>query len=74
VVTGSDDEWPAESRRILERVSRERDHGGRSFVARHRYAAKEKGETPNGLYMLLGAALAIALFFWFLSYIAVVKT
>ncbi len=73
MVTGSEDEGPAQSRRILKRLSRESDHGGRSFVARHRYAAKEKGETPNGLYMLLGAVLAIALFFWLLSYIALVK-
>jgi hypothetical protein len=74
VVTGSEDEGPAESRRILERLSRESDHGGRSFVARHKYASEEKGETANGLLILLGAVLAIALFFWFLSYIAVVKS
>jgi len=73
MVAGSEDEGQAESRRIPERLSRESDHGGRSFVARHRYAAKEKGETSNGLYMLLGGVLAIALFFWLLSYIAVVK-
>ena len=74
MVTGSEDEGPAESRRILERLSRESDHGGRSFVARHEYASEEKGETANGLLILLGAVLAIALFFWFLSYIAVVKS
>jgi hypothetical protein len=48
MVTGSEDGGPAESRRILKRLSRESDHGGRSFVARRKYAAKEKGETPNG--------------------------
>lgn len=74
MVTGSEDEGPAESRRTLERLSRGNDHGGRSFVARHKYAAKETGETSNGLHILLGAVLAVALFFWLLSYIAVVKT
>ena len=74
MATGSQDEGQAESRRALERLSRESDHGGRSFVARHKYAAEEKGETSNGLHILLGAVLAVALFFWLLSYLAVVKT
>lgn len=74
MTTGSEDEGTAESRRILERLSRESDHGGRSFVARHKYAAQENGETSSGLHILLGAVLAIALMLWLLSYIAVVKT
>ena len=63
MATGSEEEGIAESRRILERLSHDSDHGGRSFFARYKYAPKEKRETSNGLHILLGAVLAIALVF-----------